>query len=76
MERIGAAVIGGGEAGWAVAFKLARAGLRGGFVLARTPRLGDAQSERHSRVVRAANDSPGLAASAASARRVREHLLW
>ncbi|MFH1175821.1 MAG: FAD-dependent oxidoreductase [Acidobacteriota bacterium] len=53
MERIGAAVIGGGAVGCAVAHELARTGIRNVFVLERMPSAGEVQSGRNSGVVHA-----------------------
>ena len=53
MERIGAAVIGGGAVGCAVAYELARSGMGDVFVLERLARAGEAQSGRNSGVVHA-----------------------
>ena len=53
MERIGTAVVGGGAVGCAVAWELARAGMRNLFVLEKLPRVGEAQSGRNSGVVHA-----------------------
>jgi len=53
MERIGAAVVGGGAVGCAVALELARGGMSDVFVFEKLPRVGEAQSGRNSGVVHA-----------------------
>jgi L-2-hydroxyglutarate oxidase LhgO len=53
MERIGAAVIGGGVVGCAVLRELAAAGVRDPFLLEAMPRVGEVQSGRNSGVVHA-----------------------
>ena len=53
MEKIGAAVIGGGAVGCAVAMELAQAGMRDVFVLERGAVVGEVQSGRNSGVVHA-----------------------
>ena len=53
MVRVGAAVIGGGAVGCAVAWQLADAGIGSVFLLERNPRLGEEQSGRSSGVVHA-----------------------
>ena len=53
MERIGAAVVGGGAVGAAVAWQLAEAGVADVFLLEKNPTLGEEQSGRSSGVVHA-----------------------
>lgn len=53
MERFGAAVVGGGAVGTAVAWQLAEAGVEDVVLLERNPRLGEEQSGRSSGVVHA-----------------------
>ena len=53
MERFGAAVVGGGAVGTAVAWQLAEAGVPDVVLLERNPRLGEEQSGRSSGVVHA-----------------------
>lgn len=53
MERVGAAVVGGGAVGTAVAWQLAEAGVGDVFLLEKRPRLGEDQSGRSSGVVHA-----------------------
>jgi D-amino-acid oxidase len=53
MERVGAAVVGGGAVGTAVAWQLAEAGVPDVLLLERNPRLGEEQSGRSSGVVHA-----------------------
>ncbi len=53
MERIGAAVIGGGAVGCAILYELAKAGFRDLFLFEKLPRLGEVQSGRNSGVVHA-----------------------
>ncbi len=53
MERVGAAVVGGGAVGTAVAWQLAGAGVGDVFLLEKSPRLCEGQSGRSSGVVHA-----------------------
>lgn len=53
MERVGAAVVGGGAVGTAVAWQLADAGIGDVFLLEKGPRLCEGQSGRSSGVVHA-----------------------
>ena len=53
MEKIGAAVIGGGAVGCAVLYELAKAGQTDLFLFEKMPYLGEAQSGRNSGVVHA-----------------------
>jgi L-2-hydroxyglutarate oxidase LhgO len=53
MEKIGVAVVGGGAVGCAVAYELARAGMRDLFVFEKLPCVGEGQSGRNSGVIHA-----------------------
>ncbi len=53
MEKISVAVVGGGSVGCAVAYELAKAGIRDLFVFEKLPYVGEAQSGRNSGVIHA-----------------------